>query len=138
MESTDVLDVRRNEPRAVDEEVGVDDRQVDVVNQLGHGKHFRETATDVLGGCRGLLHHEQVVTDVENEVDDPLEEVHPGAEPGEESWHQGRRVEDRRVHDLAAVKAEAPVAGDGHPERPRQGEAALVGDHVHDDLKSKS
>ena len=135
MKPSNVFDVRRDEPGAVDEEVGVDDRHVDVVHQLRHRKQFRETSPDVSGGGRRLLHHEQVVADVEDEVDDPLEKVHLGTEPGEEPGHEGRRVEDGGVHDLAAVEAEAPVADDRYPERPCQCEAALVGNHVHDHLK---
>ena len=46
-----------------------------------------------------------------------------------------RGIEHRRVHDFTTVKAEAPVANDGNVQRLCQGQAALVRDHVDDDLK---
>ncbi len=56
-------------------------------------------------------------------------------ESGKKSGHHRRWVEDRRVHDLPAVEAEAPVADDGDVERLGEGEAALVRYHVDNHLR---
>ena len=115
MEASDVLDVRRNEARTIDEEVAVDQSQVDVVNEFGNRKLIRKSIPDIFLRCSGLLQLKHPVSNVENEVCDSLDEIHPGSVSGKESGHNRRRVEDGGVHDFAAVEAEAPVGSNGYP-----------------------
>ena len=137
MESSDILDVRRNEARTIDKEVTVHQSQVDVVNELGNRKLIRKSIPDIFFRSSGLLQLKQPMTNIENEVCDSLDEIHPGSESGKESGHDGRRVEDGGIHDLAAVEAEAPVGRDGHPKRSGQGQAAFIGDQVNNYLLKK-
>lgn len=74
------------------------------------------------------------MTNIENEVCDSLDEIHPGSESGKESGHNGRRVEDGRVHDLAAVEAEAPVGRDGNSKRTSKSKAAFISYQVNNYL----
>ena len=61
-----------------------------------------------------------------------LAEGHVAGVPGHEARHQGGQVEVAGVDGLAALEPEAPVGDDGEAEQPRQHQAALVGDQVHD------
>ena len=87
MESSDVLDVRRNEARTIDEEVAIDQSQIDVVNELGNRKLIWKSIPDIFLRSSGLLQLKHPVSDVENEVCDSLYEIHPGSESGKKSGH---------------------------------------------------
>ena len=61
-----------------------------------------------------------------------LSKCHVSREARHEAWHQGRKVEVAGVDRLTSLEPEAPVGGDRQPKHPGQGQAALIGDQIHD------